>query len=374
MKQSLFIQLLSVWLVVGTLFCHASPLFGAISRSAASQQGLEITAVPDQVYKLGDGGKLSTESWMFFLVLTDKQDRPAPRLIESKAELIANNIVVQTIILPEAMTAKMRLKTFTVPPSAPAHSLTRAYARHETFDVPYFFPQVFTSWNVDRVRITWRLAFTDKTETTLVKEVPVAVYQQKTKLIFPIIGPGIITQGMWNNGGHSGYGNQFALDINGLTPNYAAMMRDSEDLNAYATWGREVIAPGDGKVVYMRNDVPDNPPGADPESIFSKLPEPMLAGAGNAIVISHGNSEFSVLMHMQKGSVRVTSGQSVKAGDVVGLIGSSGDSFGPHLHFQVQTGPELFRYSSVPVNFENLKRVNLLRGSYFDAKSPLQSK
>ena len=81
-----------------------------------------------------------------------------------------------------------------------------------------------------------------------------------------------------------------------------------------------------------------------------------------------------VLMHMQKGSVRVTSGQSVKAGDVVGLIGSSGDSFGPHLHFQVQTGPELFRYSSVPVNFENLKRVNLLRGSYFDAKSPLQSK
>jgi murein DD-endopeptidase MepM/ murein hydrolase activator NlpD len=98
----------------------------------------------------------------------------------------------------------------------------------------------------------------------------------------------------------------------------------------------------------------------------------MLAGAGNAVVLSHGNSEHSVLMHMQKGSVRVSKGQSVKAGDVVGLIGSSGDSFGPHLHFQVQTGPELFRHSSVPVTFENLKGVSLVRGRYFDARSPQQ--
>lgn len=346
----------------------------AISSLFGQEPDLGISVVPDQVYKLGDGGKLPTESWMFFLVLTDKRGRVAPRIVESKSELIASGTVVQTVTLPESMISKMRQKTFTVNPAAASHSLTRAYARPEVFDVPYYFPQIFSAWKVDLVRVTWRLAFPDETEKTLVKEIPIATYQQKTKLIFPISGPGIVTQGMWNNGGHSGYGNQFALDVNGLTPNYAAMLKDSEDLDAYATWGREVIAPADGQVVYARNDVPDNAPGADPESVFSKLPEPMLAGAGNAVVISHGNSEYSVLMHMQKGSVRVSKGQSIKAGDVIGLIGSSGDSFGPHLHFQVQTGPELFRHSSVPVTFENLKGMSLVRGRYFEAKLSKQNK
>lgn len=340
----------------------------------AQERDLDISLVPDQVYKLGDGGKLSTESWMFFLILTDKRGRPAPRMVESKADLIAGGTVVQTVTVPESMISRMRQRTFTVNPAAAVHSLTRAYARAEVFDIPYYFPQIPSAWNVDLVRVTWRLAFSDSTETTLVKEIPIITYQQKTKLIFPMLGPGIVTQGMFNNGGHSGYGNQFALDVNGLTPNYGAMLQSSEDLNAYATWGREVIAPADGEVVYSRNDVPDNAPGADPESVFSKLPEPMLAGAGNAVVISHGNSEYSVLMHLQKGSVRLSKGQRVKAGDVVGLIGSSGDSFGPHLHFQVQTGPELFRYSSVPVTFENLKGVSLVRGRYFAAKLPQHTK
>jgi murein DD-endopeptidase MepM/ murein hydrolase activator NlpD len=129
-----------------------------------------------------------------------------------------------------------------------------------------------------------------------------------------------------------------------------------------------VLAPADGVVVNARNDVPDNGPDVAPESVFSKLSDPIQASAGNSVVISHGNSEFSVMMHMQKGSVRVTKGQSVKRGDVIGLIGSSGDSFGPHLHFQVQTGPDLFRYPSVPVVFENLKGKPLARGVYFSPK------
>ncbi len=373
MKLALLIA--SLTLAIGTymVFGQTNLITGVNAIAASQQLDVELSVVPDHVYKLGDGGKLPTESWMFFLVLNDRRGRAAPSLVESKSELMSGGAVVQTIILPEAMISKMRQKTFTVNPAAPPHSLTRAYARPEVFDVPYYFPQVMSTWNVDRVRITWRLAFPDKTETTLVKEVPITFYQQKTKLIFPIVGPGIITQGMWNNGGHSGYGNQFALDLNGLTPNYAAMLKDSEELAAYATWGREVIAPADGQVVYARNDVPDNPPGANPESLFSKLPEAMQAAAGNAVIISHGNSEYSVLMHMQRGSVRVSKGQSVKAGDVLGLIGSSGDSFGPHLHFQVQKGPELFHYPSIPVNFENVKG-GLSRGRYFSARAPQPSR
>lgn len=332
-----------------------------------SAQDVQLSVVPDQVYKIPDAGRLPTESFMFFVIVNDKQRREGIRVLESKAELISAGSVVQSVMIPEKVASRFRLKTFTLPSDAPAHSLRRAYARDELFDIPFYFPNIPAGFNVDRVRITLRLFLPDKTESFLSKEVPVTVYQQRTRLIFPIRGPGIITQGMWNNGGHAGYGNQYAIDLNGLTANYAAMLKDSEDLDAYATWGREVIAPADGEVVYARNDVPDNGPGVNPESIFAKLSEPMLAGAGNAVVISHGTSEYSVLMHMQKGSVKVAKGQSIKRGDVIGQIGNSGDSFGPHLHFQLQAGPELFRHPSVPVVFENLKN-SLSRGTYFDAK------
>lgn len=335
---------------------------------AINAQDIQLSIVPDQVYKLRDGGKMPTESFMFYLIVNDKQRREAMRVVESKTELLSAGNVVQTAVSPESVVSRFRQTRFIVPADAPPFSLRRAYAREELFDIPYIFPQVFSMLNVDKVRVTLRLSLPDKTETTLTREVPIGTYQQKTQFIFPIKGPAIVTQGMWNNGGHSGFGNQYAIDVNGLTANYAAMMKDSEDLDSYATWGREVIAPADGQVVYARNDVPDNGPGVSPDSSYSKLPEPMLATAGNAVVIAHGNGEYSVMMHMQKGSVRVTKGQNVKRGDPIGLIGNSGDSFGPHLHFQVQTGPELFRHPSLPVTFENLKDTNLLRGVFFNAK------
>ena len=338
--------------------------------SMVPAQDIELTAVPDNVYKITDVGKQPTESWMFYVLLNDKKQRDAAtiRPQEAKLELMSGPVVVQTILLPESTLLGMRRKSFTVAKDEPVHSIRRVYSRNELFDFRFEFSHVLTSWKVDRVRITLRLLLPDKKVLNVAKEISVINYQQRTALVFPLKGPAIVTQGMWNNGGHAGYGNQYALDVIGLDPNYAAMLCDSEELTAYATWGREVIAPAAGTVVYVRNDVPDNGPGSEPEKVFAALADPVGATAGNAVVIAHGNSEYSVLMHMKKGSVLVTKNQTVKRGDVIGSVGSSGDSFGPHLHFQMQTGPELFMHPSVPVTFENLKGVSLARGVYFDPK------
>lgn len=56
-------------------------------------------------------------------------------------------------------------------------------------------------------------------------------------------------------------------------------------------------------------------------------------GYGNAIIIEHGDGTESVYGHASKLLVRV--GQKVKAGDVIGLVGNTGHSFGAHLHFEV---------------------------------------
>lgn len=59
-------------------------------------------------------------------------------------------------------------------------------------------------------------------------------------------------------------------------------------------------------------------------------------GAGNMTVIDHGDGTFSKYLHQQAIAVHV--GQSVRAGEVIGKVGSTGKSTGPHLHFEVRSG------------------------------------
>lgn len=58
-------------------------------------------------------------------------------------------------------------------------------------------------------------------------------------------------------------------------------------------------------------------------------------GYGNFVMIDHGNGLKTVYAHMEQGSVQVGLGRNVKAGDVLGLMGNTGDSTGKHLHFEV---------------------------------------
>ena len=56
-------------------------------------------------------------------------------------------------------------------------------------------------------------------------------------------------------------------------------------------------------------------------------------GYGNLVVLDHGNGYRTYYAHLD--TVKVACGQSVKQGDLVGLAGTTGNSYGPHLHFEV---------------------------------------
>jgi peptidase M23-like protein len=350
-------------ILLGTMYLST---LAAAQDVLPAEKAVQLQGVPAAVYKVDDPGHGETESWTFNVVALCKPNDCSSKPVAATIELFSSNTVVDKTEIGATELEKAALTSYRVLPETPAASSRRGFLLHEAFDLTFTRPKKL---NIDRTRVRLNVANFEGKREEAVLDIPIAVYRQKTALIFPFRGPGLVMQGWINDGGHSGYANQLAIDVLGLDANYAPQTNDKDENSSYAGWDREIMAPADGTVVYARNDVLNNPAAGDPaQKLLDSQHDPMLAVAGNCVIIDHGNSEFSVMMHMRQGSVRVKAGDLVKQGQVVGHLGNSGDSFGPHLHYQLQAGPELFRDQSIPFTFQNVNRTHLFRGTYFRAK------
>jgi len=118
-------------------------------------------------------------------------------------------------------------------------------------------------------------------------------------------------------------------------------------------YGTPVHATGDGVVVETHDGMRDNRKGGPPPFTQEQIMQDLRLFLGNHVVIDHGNGEYSLFAHLRQGSVRVKPGQRVRAGEVIGGMGMSGDAFLVHLHYQLQSGAGF--EEGLPAYFGNVR-------------------
>jgi len=139
-----------------------------------------------------------------------------------------------------------------------------------------------------------------------------------------------------------------------LTKDGTQRKGDVHDKQSYYSYGQPVFAVGSGTIVTARDGMPDNVPGPV-ETFRPAIPNGLETSTGNMIVLDLGRGQYASYFHLQPGSLRVKTGDSVQSGEPLARVGVSGDSNLPHLHFEVTTSPNTLAGEGVPYVIEQYR-------------------
>lgn len=151
---------------------------------------------------------------------------------------------------------------------------------------------------------------------------------------------------------------RFAIDWVEVGKNGNTFHDDPHKNGNFWAYGTPVLAVADGEVTDLIDSITDNVP-------RSPLPPVTIANiAGNYVIVRIASHRYVMFAHLQRGSVRVHLHQHVHGGDVLGLIGNSGQATGPHLHMQMMDDNSPLASEGVPFVFDAYTFLG--NGSDFD--------
>jgi hypothetical protein len=151
---------------------------------------------------------------------------------------------------------------------------------------------------------------------------------------------------------------RYAVDLIGVDASGHAVRAGVSDLrqSKHADWigfGADVLAVADGVVRGAHDGAIDHPPLAPQDEPSSLTADGLY---GNYVVLEISPHVFAHYAHLQRGSVVVKAGQHVHRGELLGHVGQSGNSGGPHLHFQVSNAPTFQGSEGIPFVFDHFTK------------------
>ena len=158
------------------------------------------------------------------------------------------------------------------------------------------------------------------------------------RAMIPINGKALIAQ-------------RFAIDWVKLNAAGGMFSGDAADNKNYASYGSEILAVADGIVASTKDGIPQNIPGLTSRAV----PITLETIGGNNVILDLGGGHFAFYAHMQPGSLRVKKGDHVHRGEVLGLVGNSGNATGPHLHFHISNSNSALESEGLPYVFDSFE-------------------
>jgi murein DD-endopeptidase len=153
-------------------------------------------------------------------------------------------------------------------------------------------------------------------------------------------------------GGRSHIAQRFAIDWVQLREDGLTSTGDKLKNENYRCYGAEALAVADGMVVAVKDGIPQNIPGANSRAV----PITLETVGGNHVIVDLGHGRYAFYAHLQPGSLRVKPGDRVRRGQVLGLVGNSGNSTEPHLHFHISNANSPLASDGLPYAFESFEQ------------------
>jgi len=212
---------------------------------------------------------------------------------------------------------------------------------------------------IDELKITIVYEHENKTKKENVT-IQVKVYETTNDYIFPVKGAWLIF-GNWDDtfNHRTMHSQEFAFDLVQYNDDLKFPQTESTPNEKFKCYGKEVLAIADGEVVDCFDGAPENPtapemiPNEKRREIAEKYGFTVVA-SGNYVIIKHKKKEYSFYGHLKTDTVTVNKGQKVKQGQVIGKVGNSGNSTGPHLHFHLMAEPSILTGRGLPCSFKNI--------------------
>ena len=215
-----------------------------------------------------------------------------------------------------------------------------------------------------RERLTVTGTGADSTTPKVLETAPVPVFTDVAVITAPLRGGvWLAANGPAAESGHRRaaipvYGGmftaqRFAIDWVKIDEEDKTFSGDSLKNTSYYAYGNDALAVADGIVTEVKDGIPENVPGLTSRAV----PITLETVGGNHVIVDLGSGRYAFYAHLQPGKIRVRVGDHVKRGEVLGLVGNSGNSTEPHLHFHISDASSPLGSEGIPYELESFEVV-----------------
>ncbi len=152
--------------------------------------------------------------------------------------------------------------------------------------------------------------------------------------------------------GQTQFAERFATDWVQVDEKGRTAHGDRLTLKNFLCYGQPVYAVADATVSSVQESIPNGRPEAHGRPADPGVPMTFDTIAGNHVILDLGHGIYAAYAHLQPASIRVNVGDHVRTGDILGLVGNSGNSTEPHLHFQLMDANSVLGSQGLPFAFK----------------------